>query len=110
MIPENTVFKSFLRPAISVINNVTYVVPGWHIVPEGTTLEEVSKHWVKEELLDKPEKKPTHKIYEHVKSSRTDEKYLVQFNGLFWSCTCAGYQFRGKCKHVDQIKTKYLVK
>jgi hypothetical protein len=40
----------------------------------------------------------------HVPSSKTGEKYVVRLNGVTaqWSCTCAGHQFRGRCKHVTR--------
>lgn len=39
------------------------------------------------------------------------DKYTVEFsstpNGSSqydWSCTCLGYQYRGKCKHIEAVK------
>ncbi len=108
MLQKNIKFKSFLPPAITVINNVTYVIPGWHIVPDGTTLEEVYEHWEKENKIQSKESNEEFPlIEENVISKRTGETYEVKFNGFFWSCTCAGYGFRRKCKHIEEIKNKY---
>jgi len=108
MLSKDTIFKSFLPPAMTTLNGITYVVPGWHIVPEGTTLEEVNKHWVKDELTNEPIIIPDHEISETVISQRTGEAYTVQFSGRYWSCTCMGFGFRGRCKHVEQVKQKHL--
>ena len=40
------------------------------------------------------------------KSSRTGEEYVVTQKGTVWSCNCMGFEYRKKCKHVDQFKTK----
>lgn len=32
------------------------------------------------------------------------KKYFLSKVGKGWSCTCPGYQFRHKCKHVDEMK------
>ena len=50
----------------------------------------------------KPETKDRH--FEVV-SSKTGEKYQVMQNGLTkkWSCTCVGYQFHNKCRHVTRL-------
>jgi hypothetical protein len=110
MLSKDTIFKSFLPPAITTLNGITYVVPGWHIVPEGTTLEEVNKHWVKDELTGKSTIIPDHDISETVISQRTGEKYTVEFSSSYWSCTCMGFGFRGHCKHIDKVKQKHINK
>jgi hypothetical protein len=108
MLSKDTVFKSFLPPGLTTINGITYVVPGWHPVPANTTLEEVFAHWTKDEPRSEPSILPDHKIFEAVISQRTGEQYDVEFNGRHWSCTCMGFGFRGRCKHLDQIKSKHI--
>ena len=107
MLSKNTVFKSFITPALAVFNGITYVVPGWHPVPKDTTLKEVLEHWVKDGVEEETEIKPDIYVCEKVKSSHTEEEYFVEYNGRYWSCTCIGFGYRGKCKHVDLIKAKY---
>lgn len=50
----------------------------------------------------KPETKDRHW---EVASSKTGEKYTVMQNGITknWSCTCTGFQFHKKCRHVTRI-------
>lgn len=108
MLPINTIFKSFLPPAIAKFNGITYVVPGWHPVPEGTTLEEVNEHWVKDSPTGESQITPKEEVEETVISKRTGEEYTVNFNGKYWSCTCMGFGYRGRCKHVEEVKSKYI--
>lgn len=107
MLPTNTIFKSFLPPAIAKFNGITYVVPGWHPVPEGTTLEEANKYWVKDSPTGESSINPKEEVEKEVTSTRTGEKYTVRFSGRYWSCTCMGFGFRGRCKHVESIKKEY---
>jgi len=37
----------------------------------------------------------------NVKSKTKD--YVVESTGYSYSCTCTGYNFRGKCKHIDAV-------
>lgn len=30
--------------------------------------------------------------------------YIVSFDAGHWSCTCPGHGFRGRCRHVDELK------
>jgi len=44
-----------------------------------------------------------------VVSSKTGEKYEVVQNGRTkrWSCTCVGYQFHRKCRHVARLAEEH---
>jgi len=35
-------------------------------------------------------------------------QYLVKHKAGKWSCTCTGFGFRGRCKHVKGIQEKYV--
>ena len=52
-------------------------------------------------------KKTRDEVHE-VFSSKTGEKYIVTKNGLTkkWSCTCIGYNFHKKCRHVTRLIEK----
>lgn len=111
-LPKNFEISSFLPPVIfkSPVSDKTYVCPGYHIVPNGTTLSEVLKHWIRKEPKDfKEEEKPSYEIHEKVNSSRGNGKqYDVTFNGNSWSCTCLGFGYRRKCRHIEKVKQKYI--
>lgn len=46
--------------------------------------------------FDKPEKEP---VVVEVKGSKGNSYFVNKEEG---TCTCPGFQFRGKCKHVEQ--------
>ena len=107
MLAKDFKISSFYPPAITTIGGKTYAVPGWHEIPEGTTLDEVYKRWTK--IIPKGEAKPDYKISEEVTSSKGDKKYTVTFDGSYWSCECVGFQYNRKCKHVTGVKTKHNI-
>ena len=37
-----------------------------------------------------------------VESSNGSDQYTVATDGTNWSCTCAGYTYRGDCRHIKQ--------
>lgn len=42
-----------------------------------------------------------------VRSSKGDGVYQVVFDPeAGWSCDCKGFQYRAKCRHIDQAKMK----
>lgn len=45
------------------------------------------------------EEKPSGQTWT-VTGSKGDQ-YIVSLDGERWSCTCSGFQFRSRCRHVD---------
>ena len=31
-------------------------------------------------------------------------EYIVSLDGDRWACTCSGFQFRSRCRHVDELR------
>lgn len=87
----------------------TYVCPGWHKVPEGTTREQIA---FKEDTTPKkkiePLREPETKSYEvQVAGSKPGKVYTVKMTTGRWSCTCPAAGFRrGDCKHITIEKNK----
>lgn len=92
-----------MPPGLTTINGITYVVPGWHKVPADTTLKEVYDNWEQITYKDK-DNNPSKKYVTKIKSNTGDKYYDVEFTGKIWTCTCVGYGYRGKCKHIEQAK------
>lgn len=110
MLPAHIKFRSLECPALATFNGITYVIPGWHVVTTGTTLKEVQDRWERLTYGDKPnEKFSNNDIKEKVISQRTGEEYTVSFHSNYWSCTCVGYGFHRKCKHIEQVKQKHNI-
>lgn len=42
-----------------------------------------------------------------VTGSRGDE-YTISLSDGYLSCSCSGFKFRGKCKHLEQIKNSVV--
>jgi hypothetical protein len=70
-------------------------------VPADTTQANISKYMVVEQ------RKPVAEPQTHILKGSRGRAYTVRLlSSGTWTCTCPGNHFRGKCKHVDQIKKK----
>jgi len=89
--------KGSMNP--TVINTVdgTFAVSGsnWVDVPVGTKLKDIK--WVNTSPKVKKSKLMSWKV----------KDYTVSFNGTFYSCTCLGYTYRRKCRHIKQISDSF---
>jgi len=108
-LPKDFTFTSFVAPGLIIVGNETFTCPGWHKVPNDTSLEELYKHWTKYVPKESP-KKSLVKIIEMVDSSTASKQYKVIYDGMWWHCGCAGFGFRRKCRHVDLVKQKHNIK
>lgn len=103
--------------AFAIVKTIsgTYVCPGWHPVPEGTTREQIeidmSVIATKIESSVEATKMATNRSYEVVVSgSKPGKEYVVKMERGRWSCTCPASTFRrGDCKHIklEQEKLAY---
>ena len=74
----------------------------WVEVPPETTREDMSKWFTWEPY--KAQEDATAGSWQVVGSTGT--KYTVKRAKGAYSCSCPGFGWRRKCKHVEQIKTK----
>ena len=81
----------------------TYVVSGgnWLEVPKGTTLAQSSQYMVFRGWKITPDASPATWTVEGSKGHQYTVKLL---NEGFYTCTCPGYTFRRRCKHIEKIK------
>ena len=54
-------------------------------------------------LIDKTPQKSNTKVFK-VKSK--EKEYFVELSDYNYTCTCTGFNFRGKCKHIDAVAKK----
>ena len=73
----------------------------WVAVPEDATLSSIDNFIVYEPF--KPAKPTLVSQSWAVKGSKGNE-YKVSVTDGVWSCTCAGFGFRRKCRHIQEIK------
>ena len=84
--------------------DVWYGIAGsvWVEVPKGTTLDELSQY-----MVYKPREVAAvagEKTWS-VKGSKGNV-YTVKLSEGTFSCTCPGYGFRRKCRHITEIKNE----
>ena len=94
-----------IPPFTLVIDKDRYVMPGWYkLKPEEATpdIKDIAYYPYKPKKPELPNIK-SNKVY-RVKSSRGNSFYEVQMNNSgSLECSCPGYGFRRKCRHVTEI-------
>ena len=83
---------------------IRYGIAGnvWIEVPASITLDELSEY-----MVYKPRARHAaagEKTWQ-VKGSKGNT-YAVKLSNGVYSCTCAGYGFRRKCRHIEEIKNE----
>ena len=73
----------------------------WIEVPDTLTLDRVGEYMVVDQRFT-PAQSPDVRTYE-VQGS-TGNTYTVTQDGDTWTCTCPGFGWRRKCKHVEAQK------
>jgi len=94
-------FTNYYQPALVNLPSGKFVVcnEGWIPVPESYTYDDVRKNWKKVVLKSQIKDKVI-----RVKSNSSNQTYQITIERGNYHCTCPGFSFRRKCKHVDQIK------
>lgn len=101
--------ESLLPPSIVNLGDKKWMVftgesGGWHSIDNTVTLEMVQSRWTKWE--SKKSGKVDSKIKSiEVKGSKGNMYTVSNINGSL-SCSCVGFGFRRRCKHVEQAKTQ----
>ena len=92
-------------PALTTLNGERYIMPGWYKLPKedhDIELKDIAFYPYKPKPADKPDI-ASDKVYK-VKSSKGDKEYEVKMNATgSLECTCPGYGFRRKCRHINEV-------
>ena len=99
--------KGSLNPTVVNTISGTYAVSGsnWISVPEETTLKDLN--WIDTSPKIKRTKLQKWEVKSPSKSRPGKfNTYLVKFDGNY-SCSCLGYTYRRKCKHIKQISDSF---
>lgn len=101
----------FYGAAFAIVNTIsgTYICPGWHSVPLGTTREQIEFDMtvIPSKLKVATDVAKTNDIEVEVAATKGNKTYTVSFKTGRWDCTCPAKSFRhGDCKHIKEQKTK----
>ena len=86
------------------VSGQLYAISGgtWIPVPDGTTRADLPKYMT----WDRPTVASDAPQMERwtVEGSKGNSYRVEAFDGL-WRCSCKGYEFRRKCRHIEEVKT-----
>ena len=104
------IYGGTIPPATMELNGNRYIMPGWYkLKPNEATpdIKDIAYYPYKAKKPNIPNDMKN-KVYK-VTSSKGDKEYEVSIDssGSF-SCTCPGYGFRRKCRHIDYVKSELL--
>ena len=99
-----------IPPFTMTCNGERYIMPGWYKLKanEATPdIKDIAYYPYKPKKANKPNLPniDSNKVYK-VKSSKGNSSYDVKMNSSgSLECSCPGYGFRRKCRHVTEILT-----
>lgn len=78
-----------------------YILPMWAPYRSREQYDEMRQAF--DEAMEKcrSKSKPAQVQTWEVPSSKAGKSYTVEYDGASWSCTCSGFKFRGRCRHID---------
>ncbi len=91
----------------------TYVCPGWHPVPDGTTRDQIrfsiTVNTSKKEVAPIALKSLISKRKWTVNGSKEGVTYQITEDNDKWDCSCPAKNFfRGDCKHIKAKKNELI--
>ena len=97
------------RDYFGIVNqgDLTYVIPGWHEVPSGTTRDQIELVYNEPSYMKpKPiEATKSNDMTWEVQGSK-GSVYKVTLRNSKWDCSCPARTFRrGDCKHIKLKKS-----
>ena len=91
-------------PSLANLPSGRYAVAGstWIRVPDDTTLEDLDKYMTYERKRPESPSAGSERVWAVVGSKGAH--YTVRANHGRYTCTCPGFGWRRKCKHIEQVK------
>ena len=83
-------------------DGVCYAIAGsaWVEVPPATTFDDLGKYMVyKRPVFERPAGEKTWQV-----EGSKGNIYTVKLSDGAYTCTCPGFSFRRKCRHIEGIK------
>ena len=95
-----------MNPSIVRLAGKTYIANGaLHEAWDGITLKEAKELFPVKKFVPKPKPEPKNKVWQVV-SSKGDKHYTVTYRNDSYSCSCPGYGWRRKCRHIEGVKNQ----
>ena len=93
-------------PCLSDFPSGRYAISGnvWIRVPDGTKFEDLDKYMTYERKA--PVSPPDASVRSWAVVGSKGSSYTVRAVKGRYTCTCAGFGWRGKCKHSDKIRSE----
>ena len=76
-----------------------YIVPHWIKVNDDVTFDNVLKY-IPAHIIENEKK------YQVKRFKVPGKKYIIMQTGSYWSCSCVGFRYHKKCKHLTQFKNE----
>ncbi len=99
------IYGGLIPPFTMTCNGERYIMPGWYKLKqneETPDIKDIAYYPYKPKRPNLPNI-DSNKVYK-VKSSKGNSSYEVQMNNSgSMECSCPGYGFRRKCRHVTEI-------
>lgn len=102
-------FTSLLPPTMVDLPSGRYFIitghthGGWYPVSKDFDFEKAAKGWSR--VNTEKVEKALNQVWK-VLNSKKNGHYEVSVSNGNWSCSCTGYGFRRKCRHIDEVKLK----
>ena len=99
---------SIIPPCTMSLGSKKYIMPGWYELDKNEKLPNIKD--IKHIMPNIPNKDnipniDSNKVYK-VLSSKGDKEYEVNMNiSGSLECSCMGYGFRRKCRHIEEVKS-----
>ena len=94
-----------IPPYTMTLHRERYIMPGWYKMKqneETPNIKDIAYYPYKANIPNEPNIE-SNKVYK-VKSSKGNVYYEVKMNNAgLMECTCPGYGFRRKCRHVTEL-------
>jgi len=95
-------------PCLADTASGRYAIGGstWIKVPDSTRFEDLPKYMVHESK--RPVSPPDASVRSWAVVGSKGAHYTVRANQGRYTCSCPGFGWRGKCKHIEQVKKENL--
>tara|TARA_B100000941_G_scaffold254540_1_gene202782 strand:- start:174 stop:665 length:492 start_codon:yes stop_codon:yes gene_type:complete len=84
-------------------NDQKWAISGqnWIEVPDDTTFEDLDRYMV---VRQRSDTSPVAEVRTYDVEGSKGNTYTVTDHGGTWTCTCAGFGWRRKCRHIREVR------